>query len=333
MQACFSDGAERNQGVSPRGLVIGAFAHLIPAATVANGDLRRAMTEPLAEGRDEVLYLICTHPRIKTVGSISPERTVGVARALPGGLGGGIAWDPFVWARLRLPEHVQLSVAPWSILDPALETVEGLKPVEFDPSRDPDGWAGRHRQELLGWIFDRHLERGNGADGAAQRGEVEGGFLDFRLEYIGRSGAGALRRATGPHHKLPLILNRMLVFEPDRLVYPLPCEPRIATYDPEDEEARIPMRHLAEACEEFGLERELVTAAAEEMLIAWLGANHNKSGTQERRFPKSQSAKRLRECGFTQARIGLIGLPPQMRIQGTESSAKRDTRVRSWELD
>lgn len=318
--------------MSSKGLVIAAFAHLIPAATVPNGDLERAMSEPLAEGRDEVLYLICTHPRIKVFGPLSDERTVDVIRAVSAGVG-EMGWDPTPWAQLILPDHVKLSRVPWSILDPALESVEGLQSVGFNPSHDFDGWDGRHRQELLGWIFDRHLEHSRDDPEAEARGSIQGGFLDFKLEYVGRSKSDALRRAAGAHHKLPLILNRTLVFAPERLVYVLPCEPRVVVYDPQDKSSgSITARHFQEGIEEFGLDRAVVTAAAEEMLIAWLGAPYNKSSTQQRRFPGSSGAKALRAAGFTEAGISLVGLPQKMQIRGTEATATAKMKIQNWEL-
>jgi hypothetical protein len=314
------------------GLVIAAFAHLIPAATVPNGDIERAMSEPLAEGRDEVLYLICTHPRIKVFGPLSEERTVDVIQAVSAGIG-EMGWNRTHWAQLTLPDHVKLSKVPWSILDPALESVEGLKPIGFDPRRDFDGWDGRHRQELLGWIFDRHLENSPEKPEAGERGAVRGGFLDFKLEYVGRSKSDALRRAAGPHHKLPLVLNQTLVFAPELLVYVLPCEPRVVVYDPEDKSSgSIKARQFQQGIEEYGLDREVISAAAEEMLIAWLGAPYNKSSTQQRRFPWSSSAKALRAASFTEAGISLVGLPQEMQVQGIQATARADMKIQKWEL-
>jgi hypothetical protein len=184
------------------GLAIAVFPHIIPAATLPSGLLERAMTEPLSEDRDEVLYLVCTHPRIKVWRSNEADGTVDVVRAK--GVGrGDFDWERDTWARLTVPNHVKLSMVPWSILDPALETVEGLKTTGFSPKTDPDGWDGRHRQELLGWVFDRHLETSSEPTTGEGRGSVEGGFLDFRLEYVGRSKSESLRRAAGAHHKLP----------------------------------------------------------------------------------------------------------------------------------
>ena len=53
--------------MSGRALGVVVVPHLIPAGTLANHDIDRAMEEPLGLDRDEVLYLICTHPRLRAV--------------------------------------------------------------------------------------------------------------------------------------------------------------------------------------------------------------------------------------------------------------------------
>jgi hypothetical protein len=313
--------------------MIAASPHLIPAATVPNGDLERALTEPLAAGRDEVLYLVCTHPRIKTRDEISPERTIEVVRAKTEGFGSDIGWEQDKWAVLRLPEHVRLSEVRWSIIDPALETIEGLEvSPSFDPALDPEGTEGRHREELLGWIFDRHLEEGWPEAPSHDRGDVQGGFLDFRLEYVGKSGSEALRRPSGAHHKLPLILYRLLVREPHRLLYLFPCELHACKYDPAAESSHVEMRRLKDVCREQQLDRNLLISAAEDMLIAWMGPIHNETGKKGRRFPNSKSAETLRAQGFSEAGIGICGLPPHTRIQGEGEAIEADTPGCKWSL-
>ena len=159
--------------MSGRGLGVVVVPHLIPAGTLANHDIDRAMEEPLALGRDEVLYMICTHPRLRAVWPDSDIRDFDVLIARHAGAS-GIGWDPEPWAHVAVPEHVRPASVEWAISDSALETVEGL-------TRNPraDDGAGAHLQELLGWIFDRHLEDGQELD--VNRGTVEGGRLHSRL--------------------------------------------------------------------------------------------------------------------------------------------------------
>ncbi len=287
------------------------------------------MTEPLAKHRDEVLYLVCSHVRIRAHERLCEGRLTIVLKA-HGELGGGIQWNTSepAWARLQLPDGVRPSSVSWAIIDPSLESVEGLPPIEV-ATNDPDGADGRFRQELLSWIFDRHLELGQ--DGAELRGVVEGGCLDFRLEYVGRSDHEALRRAVGQHHKLPLILGRTLLYEPHRLVYVLPCDLHVATFDP-GETGRIPMQRLAVAQAEPGPSRELLTSVAEEALIAWLDPRHNRQNTGPRRFPDSKSAERLEELGFTDVGISFAELPDRFRITGEANFVDRSTKGYGWQL-
>ena len=49
----------------PSQLAIAVLPHLIPAVTLPSGAIERALTEPLADDRDEVIYLVCSHPRVK----------------------------------------------------------------------------------------------------------------------------------------------------------------------------------------------------------------------------------------------------------------------------
>src|SRR4051794_19500939 len=105
-------------------LVIGLLPHLIPAGTFPAGMLERAMSEPLAEGRDEVIYLICTHRRL-VVGQRVDERGFHAVYRAHGSLGGPFGYDfetPF--ARVRFPEGVRPSALGWAVLDPLLESVE-----------------------------------------------------------------------------------------------------------------------------------------------------------------------------------------------------------------
>jgi hypothetical protein len=276
------------------------------------------MTEPLAEGRDEVIYLICTHPRVALGQRVNEDGSRNVYRA-DGAIGGPWAYDmEEPWARVRFPEHVRPSVLGWAVLDPLLETVEGLLPdSSFDPSRDPEGEDGRHRHELLPWIFDRHLEMTRELQ--VDRGEVQGGEIDFRLEYIGKAGREALRRASGPHHKVPLILGRTLLYDSHRLVYSLPCEIRVAIQEGHWAGARVELLPLGEA-PQADLHRDLWIAAAEEALIATVGAPENRRNTEARRFPQSDAGERLVAMGVEQMVLAFTGIPERMTIRGERES-------------
>lgn len=294
-------------------LAIGLIPHLIPATTIPAGLISRAMTEPLAEGRDEVIYLICSHPRVALGQRVSDGwREV---YAADGGIGGPVCYaDDRPWARVRFPEGVRPSALGWAVLDPHLEMVEGLVPdFSFDPSQDPEGVDGRHRQELLPWIYDRHLELGRELE--TFRGSVEGGDIAFRVEYIGRAGNDALLRATGPHHKMPLILSRMLTYDPHRLVYTLPCSINATVMDSDAGESVL-VPPLVEAVAQTGLPRDLIIAAAEEVLIAGLGAPENRSNTAARRFPFSKTAEKLCDAGVDQVVVGFLTIPMRVTIRG-----------------
>ncbi|HET8863418.1 MAG TPA: hypothetical protein VFM94_09225 [Solirubrobacterales bacterium] len=90
--------------MSGRGLGVVVVPHLIPAGTLANNDIDRAMEEPLALGRDEVLYMICTHPRLRAVWPDSDIREFDVLIARHAGAS-DIGWDPEPWAHVAVPEH------------------------------------------------------------------------------------------------------------------------------------------------------------------------------------------------------------------------------------
>jgi hypothetical protein len=309
--------------MSGRGLGVVVVPHLIPAGTLANHDIDRAMEEPLALGRDEVLYMICTHPRLRAVWPNSDIREFDVLIARHAGAS-EIGWDPEPWAHVAVPEHVRPASVEWAISDSALKTVEGL-------TRNPraDDGAGAHLQELLGWIFDRHLEDGQELE--VDRGTVEGGQLSFSVEYIGRSDHEALRRVAGPHHKLPQILSRTMVYTPHLLIYAFPCEIRLAAYSP-DEAGAVEALPLEEGLHAFGLPRKVIVAAAEEMLIAHLGGTRNVLSTGASAFPNSGSARGLTELGFTQAGIGFGGLPRRVRFRGKHESINIESSPRGWML-
>jgi hypothetical protein len=311
-----------------RSLIIGVHPHLIPAITIPARLLERAMSEPLAAERDEVLYLICTHERLRFAQGEDSDGWRLVIRA--DGDIGGIAWDvQDPWARVRLPDGAQPSALGWAVLDPLVESLEGLTDPEFDPTRDPEGEAGRHRQELLPWIFDRHLEIDDPPE--QDRGEVEGGHINFRLEYIGKANREALRRAAGAHHKMPLILSRMLVFEPSRLVYILPCDIRAATYDP-SAQSPVPVPVLAEAVASTGVPRELLISAAEEALIAGLGAPENRQNTQARQFPRSNAGDQLVALGINEVFTAFSPLAPRVTISAERTTVDRESRAVRFEL-
>jgi hypothetical protein len=309
--------------MSGRALGVVVVPHLIPAGTLANHDIDRAMEEPLALDRDEVLYLVCTHPRLRAVWPDADIREFDVLIARAAGAS-DIGWDPEPWAHVTVPEHVRPAKVEWAISDSALETVEGLT---RNPRADDD--MGAHLQELLGWIFDRHLEEGKPLE--VDRGTVSGGQLSFAVEYIGKSNYEALRRAAGPHHKLPQILNRTMVYEPHLLVYTFPCELHLAVQSP-DETGEVQALPFAESLRTFDLPREAIVSAAEEMLIAQLGGARNERSTGAGAFPNSASARELVELGFVQAGIAFGGIPPHVRFCGKHESIDDKSSPRAWRL-
>jgi hypothetical protein len=212
----------------PSQMAIAVLPHLIPSVTIPSGGLERALNEPLAYGRDEVIYLVCSHPRVK-LGKQELDGSYPILIA-SGSPGGGIEWDPCCWwGRAKLPAHARPSRIPWAILDTALEWEERLPSMGGDFSKDPDGEGGQHRAELMPWVYDRHLEMADPP--RVPRGQVDGGRIVLRVEYVGSSDQEALRRPAGAHHRLSTILGRMLLYEPHRLVYLMPCELRVALYE------------------------------------------------------------------------------------------------------
>jgi hypothetical protein len=289
------------------------------------------MTEPLAAGRDEVIYLICTHPRVALGANVDDDGWRNVYCA-DGGIGGPFEYVVETpWARVRFPEGVRPSVLGWAVLDPMLETVEGLlRDPLWDPSRDPEGEDGRHRHELMPWIFDRHGEMARQLE--VDRGEVQGGEINFRLEYIGKAGQEALRRASGPHHKMPLILGRTLLYDPHKLVYVLPCDIRAATYEPGPSAPLVEVLPLPEAVPQTGLSRDVLTAAAEEALIAAVGAPENRRNTRARRFPQSDAGEQLAAMGIEHMVLGFAGIPERVTIRGERESIGHESRGIEFQL-
>jgi hypothetical protein len=277
-------------------------------------------------GRDEVIYLICSHDRVALGQQQDEQGRHNVYRAV-GGIGGPFAYDVDTpWARVRFPDGVRPSALGWAVLDALLESVEGLHPdASFDASRDPEGEDGRP------WIFDRHLEVGREQE--VDRGAVEGGEIEFRLEYIGKAGVEALRRATGPHHKMPLILGRMLMYAPHRLVYVLPCDIGAAVYEPEQGgPPSVQVPRLVEAVESTGIPRELLIGAAEEALIAALGTAENRRNTGTRQFPRSDAGDRLAAIGIDDVVIAFRSIPERVMIRGERASVDRGSRGIRFEL-
>jgi hypothetical protein len=306
-----------------RGLGVVVIPHLIPAATLANQDIQRAMDEPLALDRDEVLYMICTHPRLRAVWPHPEARQFDILIARNAGAA-DIGWNPEPWARVTVPDHVRPATVVWGISDSALETVEGL-------TRNPqarDG-AGAHLQELLGWIFDRHLDELEPPE--VDRGTVEGGQLSFAVAYIGKSDYEALRRAAGPHHRIPQILSHTMVYTPELLAYVFPCEVRLVAYSPEETGTLVAFP-FADGLRTYDLPRETIVSAAEEMLIARLGGIHNKRSTGARAFPNSASAQRLAELGFTEAGISFGGIPQNIRLCGKHETVDKASSPFGWKL-
>jgi hypothetical protein len=56
-------------------------------------------------------------------------------------------------------------------------------------------------------VYDRHLER-LVKEPEHDRGGVDGGRIEFRIEYVGSSGSEALPRPAGAHHRVRSILAR-----------------------------------------------------------------------------------------------------------------------------
>ncbi len=298
----------------PNQMAIAVLPHLIPSVTIPNGQLERALSEPLAAGRDEVIYLVCSHPRVK-VGEREPDGSYPILIA-SGRLGGGIEWNPHCWwARAVLPSHARPSRIPWSILDTALEWEEGLPSLDADFSKDPDGEAGQHRAELMPWVYDRHLELTDPA--RVPRGLVDGGHIILRVEYVGSSDQEALRRPAGAHHRLPMILGRMLLYEPHRLVYLMPCELRVALYE-ERESMPVLARPITDVVDHYGIDRTLLITSTEDALIAAMAAPYNTRNTGRRRFPASAAGERLRELGVQRMMLTFSGLPNRVTLEGSQ---------------
>lgn len=309
-------------------LALAVLPHLIPAATIAAGDLERAMSEPLAADRDEVLYLVCSHPRIRLGSQVGVDGGRAVYQA--DGDIGGLTWgtdDP--WARVFFPVGVEPSALGWAVLDPMLESHEGLSGgARFDTGRDPEGERGRHRIELLSWIFDRHARYGE--EGGVNRGSVHGGEIAFRLEYVGKSQGEALRRPFGAHHKMPVILGAILTYEPSRLVYFLPCDVFAGRWsDPAEDTSMLPLKQASVSTR---LPRELLIAAAEESLIATMGTRHNARNTRRRSFPMSHAGEQLVAEGVTEVLVGFYSLPEHVSIVGRHSTVFRESRVTQFTL-
>jgi len=318
-----------NGPVLPAQMAIAIFPHLIPSVTIPHGLVERALSEPLAEGRDEVIYLVCSHPRVR-LAERQPDGTYPVLIAGGDGIG-AIEWDPSSWwARLTLPPHARPSRIPWAILDPALGWAEGIPPIEADLSDDPDGELAQNRAELLPWIYDRHLELTTPSD--VERGTVDGGLIDLRMEYVGSSGQDALRRPAGAHHKVPTILGRMLLYEPHRLVYLMACEVRVALFDEAEAGESIPALRIADAVEAHAVERQVLIAAAEDALIAAAGAPYNKRNTARRRFPQSVSGEQLGLLGVRRVMLAFWGLPERVRLVGAGAEWGRETRAIAYEI-
>lgn len=292
-------------------LSIAAIPHLIPAPTIPNGEVQLAISAPLAGGRDEVIYLVCTHERIRFASAKHNER-VPVLRA--SGELGGIGWDTReVWAWVTLPENARPSTVPWAILDVDSGEPAGAADIEQTDADDPDGVDGRHREELLPWIYDRHLELAQPRE--ERRGQVEGGEIEFRLEYIGKRRRDALRRPAGAHHRVAQILARTLLYEPHRLLYMLPCDIRVARHD-SSTTAPVKAEQLNTAARMTRIPRALLSAVAEEALIAWLGPPYNVQNTGPRKFPHSASGEKLAAHGVSTVNIAIAQLPDRVSVRG-----------------
>jgi hypothetical protein len=273
-----------------------------------------------------VIYLVCTHERVRFAVARSDER-VPVLRA-SGELGGGIHWDTReVWAWVTLPLDARPSRVSWAILDG--DPAELARADDQADADDPDGADGRRREELLAWVYDRHLELADSAED--RRGQVEGGQIEFRLEYIGKRRRDALRRPAGAHHRVAQILARTLLYEPHRLVYLLPCDIRIARHA---SATTVPVaaERLDAAARTTGISRGLLTAVAEEALIAWLGPPYNVQNTGPRKFPHSASAEKLVSHGIKTVFIAMAQLPGHVSLSSGRARADSTSAAHKFEL-
>lgn len=164
------------------------------------------------------------------------------------------------------------------------------------------------------------------------RGSVDGGRIEFRIEYVGSSGSEALRRPAGAYHHVSSILGRTLLYEPHRLVYLLACEARFAYYDQSDPDRTHKALRLREAMEAFGVDRRLLIAVAEDALMAASGAPYNIRNTGRRRFPASAAGEQLAALGVERVMLGMYGLPPRVRVVGPSGSWDSESRAAAWEL-
>lgn len=280
------------------------------------------MNEPLAQGRDEVIYLICTHPRVKALKPESSGR-IGVVRAKPSKpFAADVCWEtePFAW--LNLPDEASASSIPWCLIDTNLESKDGLDTSDFNTELDPEAGRGRHRQEILAWMFDRHLDPDD-----TDRGSVDGGSLDFELIYVGMTTKEALARADGPHHMVSRILGQTLVFNPHLLVYVFPSTIHMGELGAKE------AKSLEQARSSFGLSRKLAIEVAEEMLISYFSPSRNKRNTVDRVFPNSSSADELRAKGVEKVGFSIDGLPSEFQFRGqNDTSWSKGTAPCGWIL-
>jgi hypothetical protein len=199
-----------------------------------------------------------------------------------------------------------------------------------DFSKDPDGEGGQHRAELMPWVYDRHLEMADPP--RVPRGQVDGGRIALRVEYVGSSDQEALRRPAGAHHRLSTILGRMLLYEPHRLVYLMPCELRVALYE-EGESKPVVARRLADVVNRYGIDRALLITGTEDALIAAIAAPYNTRNTGRRRFPASAAGERLRELGVQRLMLVFSGLPDRVGLEGSHLIWTSQTGATVFDVD
>jgi hypothetical protein len=295
-------------------LFIAVVPHIIAAGTLANQDLARAMQEPLAKGRDEVIYFLTTHDRLMFGANVDTRGYRSVYRPKHGV--GFFSWNmQQPWGRVRLPQGVKPSKTGFSVLDPMIASIEGLgTDPDHNATNDPDGEDGKFREELITWIHARRGEQGRPTQ--VDRGSVDGAELAFRVQYVGRASRDALTTRVGrAHQKLAVLLSRTLYYDPGKLVYVFPCTVQVGIAEPGGPE-QGPLVSLKDAVSTSRFARDLLIDATEQALIAALTPQDNVRNAVSRRFPDSDAGDKLRAQGVTEMVLGTAGVPEGVVFEG-----------------
>jgi hypothetical protein len=285
-------------------LALALEPHFIPMVTFANGEVSLAMTEPLAAGRDEFVYLLCRHPRVR-LGAGASSRPVFRSCAGPGRT---IGWESHEWAKIDL-----------SALD--------CEPSPLSPEFVVDAGAprGTGEADLLGTIYEAHLRQRNPGIGPA----VSGGHMILDVRYVGSSGGPALARASGAHHAVPAALWENLFYTPHAGLNVLTCALQ-ATTASDDDEGRL-LEIVRRDAPETAIPRDLLIQTAEQVLIAELSPEHNVRNTAGRRFPHTATAEALFALGIRHVHLFFF-LPPSVEFQQASGSNGGPFQTKSFEL-